>query len=153
MVTAIITGINRFFFNLDSNVGKGQPNKFDDVEFVRFSYLAMRECNTSNPATLNYRLKMGSVLTNVRSTGEFGPDLDEAIRAHQAIRGGTQDGHISAVPASGALTMSYGPNQGWMMIALTNTIYDFMPDVFPRLDREPKCGPRLRESVQKIFVR
>ncbi len=145
MVTAVISKNNFFFFNVSAHVGAGRANHLDDVELVRFGYLAARE--SKNPSGVDFRADMAAVLVNLKPSGPFGPDLDATIRHHLIVRGGIQDGCISPITNS---SINYRVNI-WVIAELGLKIQQFMPENFPRLDKHPQCGPALRSACLKFF--
>ena len=137
---------SRFYWNIDANVGAGSPNRNDDVQLVQLAY-AIMAARPDTPAS--DRAVYALVKPGFPCTGLEADPLVRAIRAHQARRGGTQDGHVSVIPASSGL-YPYGTGVvGFMLIALVNNIFDDMPTNFPRLDKHKACPAALRVSVVK----
>ena len=92
MVKGLLAHTGGLFWNLSADVGPGQPNLPDDVELVRFRYFLMKD----NPkATGGPFAVLKPVLQQVTPTGAFDNALAAAIRTHQSLRGGTQDGRVS----------------------------------------------------------
>ena len=98
MVQAVAAFRNQaLFWNLSAAVGPGQPNKADDVEFVRLSYFLAKD----NPKfTSGDFAVMKPILQKVTTTGAFDSALAEAIRTHERLRGGAQDGKVSVAKAN-----------------------------------------------------
>src|SRR5262245_33965212 len=73
MVQAMVVPHNQaLFWNLSSNVGPGQPNKADDVEFVRFAYFLMKD----NPKAMTGDfVTLKPILQKVTTTGAFDNNL------------------------------------------------------------------------------
>ena len=83
MVQAVVTPHNQaLFWNLSFNVGPGQPNQADDVEFVRFGYFLMKD----NPKALTGQfVTLKPILQKVTPTG---PRCSRrAIRARKPVAG------------------------------------------------------------------
>jgi len=139
----------RFSFNLEGNVGPNSPNKMDDVQLVQFAYLAKAQAADTKPAL---KAIFQKVVPGAAYTGGANDPLTLAIKAHQADRGGTQDGHVSKMPPSGTI-LAYDAVHSFMLITLVNNIFDMMPNDFPRLDHHPQCPAALREAMKEIFVR
>ena len=87
MVQAAIASRNQsLFWNLSADVGPGQANKADDVEFVRLAYYLAKD----NPKFFDdpkYEV-MKPILQKITPTGAFDDNLALAIRTHQSLRGG-----------------------------------------------------------------
>ncbi len=131
-------------WNVDANVGLASPNRDDDVQLVQLGYSIMANVMRFPPAL---RAIYAQVKPGTRCTGQRDDPLVKAIIAHQASRGGTQDGHVSTIrTASGAYTDMSGLH-GYMLIALVNNIYDTMPHDIPRIDRLPSCPGALKAAI------
>lgn len=148
MVKCLYAENTGFMFNIHSHVGTGMLNQLDDVEFCRLAYTVMRKLGVnSNP-------KSGALvaaIANVKPSGPFGPDLDAAIRAHQAYQGGSQDGRVSPLTNPVMAETGYGGGHMWLVSIYDGNLSKQMPGAYPRLDLHPMCGPALRASVQKMF--
>ena len=138
-----------FRWNLTANVGKGQPNLAEDVELVRLGYLAVREDPKVPP-----RAELREPLSKLQPFGPYGPDLQAVIDAHQKIRGGTQDGIVSVAKISSTTTNvdHYDGIHTWIIVALDNKLHSLPGDIYPRIDKHPKCGPELKKKALKIFT-
>lgn len=146
----------KFGWNLTANVGLRSPNKSDDVALVKLCYY----CLSQNPASSFPSLKGAAAALNLES-GCDGTDRDplvSLIREHQRLWGGTQDGHISRLPA----TNFYSPNdfysvgagsQGFLLAVLLNNLYDITKAVWPRIDRFGKCPSSLKRVPPSVFDR
>jgi hypothetical protein len=150
MVQAVIVPHNqRLFWNLTADVGPGQPNKRDDVEFVRFGYFLMKD----NPKAISGPLAtLKPILQKVTPTGDFDDALAEAIRTHQRLRGGTQDGRVSVAKSSNFNRGQYDGQHTWMVFPLNNTMIDMAPNIYPRIDLHLQSGPAVSETVRKICL-
>lgn len=136
----------RFYWNIDANVGAGSPNRNDDVQLVQLAYAIMATRPDTPPSD---KAVYALVRPGSPCTGFEADPLVRAIRAHQARRGGTQDGHVSVIAANSGI-YPYGAGAVvFMLIALVNTIFDAIPADFPRLDKHKACPPALRASVVK----
>ncbi|MCP4561304.1 MAG: hypothetical protein GY873_18790 [Bosea sp.] len=134
------SGLKRIFWNLTANVGVRSPNQREDVQFVQFGYFAM--ANSSKNQNSQLKAVFAAVQIGAEYSGQEDDPLTRAIRAHQKERGGVQDGHVSVMRS-----ILYSGTTSFMAIALNNNLLDLIPDYYPRLDRHPKCPPRVREAV------
>jgi hypothetical protein len=62
MVKGLLANTGSLFWNLSADVGPGQPNRPDDVEFVRFGYIMLRD--------------------NPKATADMAPDIYPRIDLH-----------------------------------------------------------------------
>ena len=137
---------SRFYWNVDANVGAASANRNDDVQLVQLAYAIMATKPDTPPGD---KAVYALVRPGSPCTGLEADPLVRAIRAHQARRGGIQDGHVSVIAAPGGV-YPYGAGAvGFMLIALVNNIFDAMPADFPRLDKHKGCPAALRVSVVK----
>jgi hypothetical protein len=149
MVQALIGHTGGLFWNLSADVGPGQPNQPDDVELVRFGYFLMKD----NPkATSGPFSALKPVLQKVTPTGTFGNDLAEAIRTHQRLRGGTQDGRVSVARDNKFNRGQYDGQHVWMVFPLNNSMIDMAPTLYPRVDLHPQSGPAMSSTVRRICL-
>ncbi len=137
-----------FMFNIHSHVGTGMPNRLDDVEFCRLACFVMRKLAvTENPKSV----PLVAAIAKVQPSGPFGPDLDAAIRAHQAYQGGSQDGRVSPLTSPVMAETGYGSGKMWLVSIYDGNLSKQLPGSYPRLELHPMCGAALRASVQKMF--
>ena len=151
MVQAVVVPHNQaLFWNLSKDVGQGQPNQADDVEFVRFAYFLMKD----NPKAMvgEFATQLKPVLQKVTPTGAFDTALADAIRTHQRLRGGTQDGKVSVAKATNFNRGVYDKQHTWMVFPLNNTMIDMAPNIYPRIDLHPQSGPAVTQVVRKICL-
>ncbi len=149
MVQGLIAHTGGLFWNLSADVGPGQPNRPDDVELVRFGYFLMKD----NPkATAGPFAALKPVLQKVTPSGPFGNDLAEAIRTHQRLRGGTQDGRVSVAKDNRFNRGEYDGQHAWMVFPLNNSMIDMAPSLYPRIDLHPQSGPAMRATVRRICL-
>lgn len=139
---------SRVFLNVSGNVGPGGPNHPDDVQLVQLGYQSML-LSPVNQKLLSpaEREAFAKVKPGAPYSGAADDPLTVAIRAHEASRGGAQDGHVSVARGG-----SYDGKHSFIVIALNNAIRDTMTRDFPRLDKHPQCPPELRISVMKILL-
>ena len=147
----ILNGGNgpRVFLNISGNVGPGSPNRADDVQLVQLGYASML-LSPQAQGQLNQaeRRAFAAVKPGVPYFGAADDPLTVSIRAHEASRGGAQDGLVSV--ARGA---SYdGGKHTFIIIALNNAIRDTMIQDFPRVDKHPQCPAALRVSALLILL-
>jgi len=146
MVSPVVAGSGahpRFFWNVSANVGVYSPNKPDDVQLVQFAY-ALTAADTYYDAAL--RAIFATVVPGAPYFGQENDPLTRAIRGHEKQRGGAQDGRVSVLTQ--LTTASYDGGAHTFLIASLNfELRKFLPGVFPRLDKHPKCPPLLRAAV------
>jgi hypothetical protein len=139
-------GVPSIIWNIEANVGLNSPNRQDDVELVQLGYVAM----LSNPKTSNTpeeREAYGRIRPGSPCTGRADDPLVTAIKVHQRVRGGSQDGHVS--PFVETASGTYDGVHAFMIIPLLNNLSDVLPGIFPRLDRHASCPSTLRTRVAK----
>jgi hypothetical protein len=153
MVSAVLVkkpGVQKFFWNLDANVGLASPNKTDDVQLVQLAYSIRARRLDLHPAS---KAAFAAVKVGAPCTGREDDPLVRAIRAHQRDRGGTQDGRVSTIRTTNGVYHDSGGEHSYMLTALINNIFDAMPDDFPRIDKHPSCPPALKASVLNVCAR
>jgi len=153
MVSAILlkkSGEQKFFWNIDANVGFRSANKTDDVQLVQLAY-SVRATRSDIPA--ESKRAFAAVKIGAPCTGLGDDPLVVAIRVHQKDRGGTQDGHVSVIHTSNGVYHDSGGDHLFMLAALVNNIFDAMPADFPRIDKHPSCPPALKASVLNVCTR
>lgn len=148
MAHGILLGPQKiFFWNVDAHVGPGCPNKPEDVQLVQFGYY----CMARNPAANNTpqeKAAYKAVVPGAPYSGAANDPLTIAIKTHQAVRGGTQDGRVSPIQnASG----SYG-EKSWMIIPLVNSIKDVNRQAWPNIQRAQKCPAALAAVAERTFA-
>ena len=137
-----------FVFNISANVGLNCPNQLEDVQLVQFGYFAM-----AHLGGLGLEPEMiaaaTAVVVGAPYTGAPNDPLTIAIRLHERLIGGTQDGHVSVLRAGG---LSYYGTHLPLLARLQNDMRAFLKDDFPRIDRHSKCPVQLATSVRRSFV-
>lgn len=139
----------RILFNTSANVGIGQPNDGVDVQLVQFGYA----CRAKNPRSSSSQAAKAIYATVIPGSQYFGrPDepLSQAIIIDQKERGGIQDGHVSRMHGGFKYQGPRGEH-GFMLISVSNNIYDINPDVWPRIDYAPGCPSALAAAVKMLF--
>jgi len=134
----------RFYWNVDANVGANSPNKDEDVHLVQFGYLLMSKAASTPP---NLRSVYALVKPGTACTGREDDPLVKAIRAQQASRGGTQDGHVSVIPTSTGVYQDASGSHTYMLVAIVNNMFDAMPQDFPRIDKHASCPGALKAVI------
>lgn len=125
------------------------PNKPDDLELVRFGYFLMKD----NPkATSGPFAALKPFLQKVAPTGAFDNALADAIRTHQRLRGGTQDGKVSVAKDNRFNRGRYDGVHSWIVFPLNNSMLDMAPNLYPRIDLHPQSGPAVTAAVRKICL-
>jgi hypothetical protein len=134
----------RFYWNVDANVGANSPNRDEDVHLIQFGYFLMSKAASQPP---NLRAIFALVRPGTSCTGREDDPLVRAIRAHQANRGGTQDGHVSVVPTSAGVYPDATGGHTYMLISIINNMFDAMPQDFPRIDKHASCPGALKGVI------
>jgi hypothetical protein len=149
MANGILMG-PQFTWNIETNVGPGCPNKIEDVQLVQLGYLCKAN-NPKIPATPEEKAIYGAVVPGSAYSGSPSDPLTIAIKYHQKLRGGTQDGHVSSIKntTNGGY---YSGNIAWMLLALTNNIADALGDHWPRLDKHPQCPAALKAASLRVLT-
>ena len=147
MVKAIgITG--KFYFNLDGNVGVASQNNRDDAQLVQLGYF----CMARNPQVRSKHPDMVELALKVQPGAIYHGDRDDpltlAIRKHEQLKGGTQDGRVSKIQSEATATYSQGNRH--IILILCELIAEHNPDIYPRIERHPQCPPLLAEQVKLI---
>lgn len=150
MASGIIIGPRKYFFwTVDSHVGPSCPNVKEDVELVQLCiYCHARSKNRSKSYTAAEVQALMEVVPGAPYSGTSGEALTRAIRAHQRVRGGTQDGRVSPVQHSSGM---YVGGKMWMILALCNNIRDVYPHAWPRISLAPNCPPALTAACYRTF--
>ena len=138
----------RCVFNVDVEVGKGRPNRIDDVELVRYGYTCLKS-DTRFQVNITPRLR--AALQKLNPRGAHANDLQEVIEAHQEARGGQIDGIVSVGKSQSMHTILYDRKHAWIIYSLSGFIRDNDPDLYPRIDLDESCGSELRKKVKTIF--
>lgn len=148
MVVAVaLDGGKAFRWNLTADVGPGQRNLGDDVDFVRFGYF----CMMINPISRKSP-ELQAALNKLRPAGRFDTDLAEVIRVHQKDRGGKQDGIVSVEKATNANRETYDGAHVWIVAVLNNNMRDITSDDYPRIDKHQSSGVMLMAAVKNIMT-
>ncbi len=144
---------NKFFYNIDAKVGARAPNRATDVQLVQFGYFAMlRSPKNANSLSAAERDAFSKVVLGVPCNGTEIDPLVRAIRAHEASRGGTQDGLVSELkPGHITYTDTKGGVLGLVLVALNNSMRDLMGGRYPRIDLHESCPGDLKNFVKGLF--
>jgi hypothetical protein len=141
--------LDRFYWNVDQHVGVGGANKVEDVQLVQLGYFGMAALKASEvPAEMI--AAASKIQPGETYTGKPDESLSVAIRMHQKLRGGVQDGVISPVQNTSG---HYTPQLFWMIISLQQNLADSMAASWPHLDKHPKCPTQLSAIARKTFQR
>jgi len=146
MAKAILI-LDRFYWNVDRQVGVGGANKVEDVQLVQLGYFCMAALKSAQvPA------EMIAAAAKVQPGESYGggpnESLSVAIRLHQKLRGGVQDGVVSSASNTQG---QYAPHLFWMIISLDQNIADVLGENWPHLDKHPKCPAALSAAVKTTF--
>jgi len=139
-------GDDKFFFNISANVGLASANIVEDVQLVQFGFFALSQ----QPPGMNEEELVNAaakVVPGAIYTGAPDDPLTVAIKIHQKITGGPQDGHVSVMKGN----IRYDSDHLFMLVGLNNDIRAMMGSSFPRIDTHPKCPPALAASVRRTF--
>jgi hypothetical protein len=140
----------RLFINVSGNVGPGSPNRIDDVQFVQLGYYCMLASPLARPILSQGELQAFAKITpGAAYFGATDDPLSIAIRAHQAARGGAQDGHVSVGTPAGSYD---GGKHSYQIFPLNNGMRDVMVKDFPRIDKHPKCPAQLRVAIMLMML-
>jgi hypothetical protein len=138
----------RFLYNLDADAGKGSPKRRDDVELVRFGYFCIK---VSSKLQARIPPRMNTALESLQAQGPFLPDLQVVIDAHQADRGGTQDGKVSVGKPQLTQDFNYDGTHSWTIFRLCMSMIDRLPNQYPRIDLDEKSGLTISKKVRELF--
>jgi hypothetical protein len=143
---------DKFFWNIDAKVGANAANKLLDVQLIQLGYVAML-ASPANKGKLSQAEvdAFSKIKPGANCTGREDDLLVRAIRAHEASRGGAQDGvvsplgqgHISYTDASGPHTL--------ILLALNNSLRDVLGDSYPRIDLHADCPTDLKNLSRATF--
>lgn len=152
MVSAFLvprTAGGRHGWNIDGRVGAKSPNLIDDVQLVQFGNYCMLK-NTKG-SSADERETFSRIPIGRMCTGRDDDPLVRAIKAHQASRGGTQDGFISVLQPTRVTYESGGKKLGVMLNALLNAMFDEIGgDKWPRIHDHDKCPAELKKKLATL---
>lgn len=141
-----------FYWNVSANVGQGSPNLRDDLDLVQFAYSFLAVNPKVNLSAAD-RAIFAAVTPGGPCSGLDSDPLVKAIRRHQQLRGGMQDGHVSVIPPN---TYTYptpgGGQMQFMLLSLNVQFHDLQPDVYPRLDLIKLCPGALKATVAQSML-
>lgn len=133
---------NMFFWNVSYAVGRGKPNRLDDVELVRYGFNCMRNTHGADlgPEGLAYfpRLKI---------FGPFGDDLHEVIVFYQKMSGHPQDGCVRPTP-------QYAPRLAGLVptiVGLNMFMRRHEGEIYPRIERSNATGAEVSRVCAQFF--
>jgi len=141
-------GQMRHGWNIGANVGARSPNNDDDVQLVQFGYFCMSKHGDlpGNVNELIAKVPLGS-----KCSGSENDPLVRVIRAHEAFRGGTQDGHVSALRDSNPGYIDASGQQLLILAALLNNMFDEIGGKqWPRIQDHPKCPTALKLKLNGL---
>jgi hypothetical protein len=150
-IATLPTG-KRFFYNIEAKVGVRSPNRELDVQLVQFGYFAMLR-SPKNATTLSAaeRDTFSKIVLGTACNGTENDPLVRAIRAHEASRGGTQDGFVSELkPGHISYKDTKGPHT-LVLVPLNNSMRDIMGGRYPRIDLHDSCPKKLKDFVKGLF--
>jgi hypothetical protein len=143
----------RFWWNIDAKVGLNAPNNIFDVQLVQMGYVAILE----NPRNIGLMTKaekdaFTEITPGEVCTGREDDVLVQAIRAHEAHRGGTQDGCVSPLSQSHLTYVAGGHEFTLILRAMNNSFRTILGDQFPRIDQLAECPGGLQQVVRLVFA-
>jgi hypothetical protein len=138
MARGMVSTNGIFLWNVDAHVGQGCPNKVDDVQLVQLGYFCLAKDQAAGVSPQD-RITLSKVVPGAAYNGSASDPLTVAIKLHQKLRGGVQDGKVSPVQPS----ISYN----WMLITLDASMQRTLGQYWPRLDLHPNCPAALRAAV------
>lgn len=142
----------KFFWNIGAKVGAKAPNKLVDVQLVQLGYHCMvRSPVNAGRLTSAEAEAFANIKPGPGCTGAEGDPLVRAIRAHEASRGGTQDGFVSQLAQGHIAYVSTSGKLALILVALNNSIKDILGDKYPRIDLHPACPGDLKAVAEACF--
>jgi hypothetical protein len=143
---------SKFFWNIDAKVGVGAPNRATDVHLVQFGYFAMlRSPKNVHSLSAAERDAFGKIALGKPCNGTENDPLVRAIRAHEASRGGTQDGVVSELKPGHIVYTDGAGKHSLVLVALNNSMRDLMAGRYPRIDLNESCPGDLKNFVKGLF--
>ena len=143
-------GGKQFSWNLDGKVGLSSPNKPDDVLLVQF---CMTELVKGGFGNNDLKSAVAAVRMGAPCSGRADDPLVKAIKALQAMAGGTQDCCISPLNPN---SPAYGRGAGshiYMLNVLLDALWKRIPRDWPGIDKIPGCPPGLLAVVKPALNR
>jgi hypothetical protein len=137
------------FFNVDSHVGPGCPNKLHDVMFVQFCFRTIGKvtlAGSTTPPDLRARMAV------IRLDGTCDAHTSAIILDWQKYRkqskpGVTADGKVS--PSSGGTNYGSGV---YSIAELNMSLKRRFPDVWPMLGKMPECPGGLAAAAKAAML-
>jgi len=153
MVSTVISSTpKKFWWNIDAKVGLNAPNNFFDVQLVQLGYVAILGSPINRGILTQAEIDAFSEITPGEGcTGREDDVLVQAIRAHEAQRGGTQDGCVSPLSQSHITYVAGGHQFAMILIAMNNSFRDILGNQFPRIDQMADCPGGLKQVVHSLF--
>lgn len=135
------------FFNIDSHVGPGKPNKADDVRLVQFCFKVL---GTSTLGSIPPALK--SQMASVRTDGTCDSQTCSTILEFQkwiksSNPGTVADGIVS--PSQGQ--SEYGSGR-YTIVELNGSVKKRFPEKWPMLGQIPHCTAPLAAAARVALV-
>ncbi|MCC6536117.1 MAG: hypothetical protein IT162_01105 [Bryobacterales bacterium] len=150
MANGCFVGEKRAYcWNVDSNVGPGQPNKPEDVQLVQFAYACLAVNNKNPVKDAKLRAAASAVVPGAAYSGSPSDPLSVAIREHQRVRGGTQDGVVSSIKNTSGF---YSASTSWMLCPLNGHISDALGVQWPHIDKHSKCPAQLKAASLRVLA-
>lgn len=143
---------DRFFWNIDTKVGLRSPNQPLDVQLVQFGYFAvLRSPVNQGRLSPEETDAFSKIALGTPCSGQEDDPLVRAIRAHEASRGGTQDGVVSPLSQGHVIYSDAQGQHALILVALNNSMKDILGDQYPRIDKHDQCPADLKALVGSYF--
>jgi hypothetical protein len=143
----------KFFWNIGAKVGLGSPNRPADAQLVQFGYFCMlRDPRNASKLSVDEKDAFAKVSLGAACSGREDDVLVRAIRAHEASRGGTQDGFVSELGQGHIQYSGAGGKHLMILVALNSCMRQIMGGIYPRVDQHPECPGALKSLAQGFFT-
>lgn len=138
----------KFTWNVHARVGPRCPNRVDDVQLVQFGYHCMARDSSSLTGLKPEEIAiLSTIVPGASYSGSPQDPLTLAIKAHQRLRGGAQDGNVSPIKNNEGV---YG-SHAWMIISLCISMMNVYPAFYPLVHKAPKCPAAFAAVVKRTF--
>ena len=137
------------WWNLTSAFGMGAPNNPDDVQLVQFGFVCM-----GLPTSTMRDPEIRRLFSQVRPGSPYDATATDVLtRAIAALEVGrqatTRDRQVNPFPEGSATYRDSGGHHPYLLGYLLNAIHRAVGAAdWPRLDRDPRCPPLVRQAVR-----
>ncbi len=129
------------FLNIDAPVGRGQPNKPEDVLLVQF---LMRKIGENPPGYVTPA--SAQTLKKVQPTGKVDQATLDGIAAVE------KSAKMNDAKVSVAQGYGFGGSQAYVIVKLNAAVKAAYRNVFPNIDQLPGCPGPLATAVRRAFT-